>query len=133
MVVVRGKGRQSEPTRAVFWLESCTALLDHLTLIRFSDSLSDSVALCRQAVHDHPRMFSAARDDAAVWTPTFKFHSSCAHSPRQGIASRHEIAITSIDEGGVAGSVRIIVLGPSGPSPLVSAVVNMPLSELRDW
>ncbi|CAN0051092.1 unnamed protein product, partial [Hapterophycus canaliculatus] len=50
-----------------------------------------------------------------------------------GIASRHEIAITSIDQGGVAGSVRIIVLAPSGPLPLVSAVVNMPLSELRDW
>lgn len=51
----------------------------------------------------------------------------------QGVASRHEMAITSIDRGGAAGSVRILVLGRSGPSPLVSAVVNMPLSELTDW
>ena len=51
----------------------------------------------------------------------------------QGVASRHEITITSIDPGGAGGSVRILVLGPSGPSPLVSAVVNMPLSELTDW
>lgn len=51
----------------------------------------------------------------------------------QGVASSHEIAITSIDPGGTAGSARILVLGPSGPSPLVSAVVNMPLSELTDW
>eukprot|EP00752_Nemacystus_decipiens_P018752 g16813.t1 len=50
-----------------------------------------------------------------------------------GVASRHEVAITSIDPGGAAGSVRILVLGPSGPSPLVSAVVSMPLSELTDW
>ncbi|CAM9926261.1 unnamed protein product [Ectocarpus sp. 6 AP-2014] len=49
-----------------------------------------------------------------------------------GVSSRHEIAITNIDEGGAAGSVRILVLSPSGPSPLVSAVVNMPLSELID-
>ncbi|CAN0380487.1 unnamed protein product [Pylaiella littoralis] len=50
-----------------------------------------------------------------------------------GVASRHEVSITSIDQGGAAGSVRILVLSPSGPKPLVSAVVSMPLSELADW
>ncbi|CAM9579181.1 unnamed protein product, partial [Laminaria digitata] len=50
-----------------------------------------------------------------------------------GVVSRHVVAITSIDEGGAAGPVRILVLGPSGPVPLVSAVVTMPLSELVDW
>jgi len=51
----------------------------------------------------------------------------------QGVPSRHQMAITSVDEGGAAGSVRILVLGPSGPAPLVSAIVNMPLSELTEW
>eukprot|EP00903_Cladosiphon_okamuranus_P005978 g5900.t1 len=50
-----------------------------------------------------------------------------------GVASLHEIGIASIDPGGAAGSVRILVLAPSGPLPLVSAVVNMPISELTDW
>ncbi|CAM9680067.1 unnamed protein product [Ascophyllum nodosum] len=50
-----------------------------------------------------------------------------------GVASRHEVGITSIDEGGAAGSVRILVLGPSEQTPLVSVVVTMPLSELMDF
>lgn len=56
----------------------------------------------------------------------------CLPSLSQGITSRHEVIVTCVDAGGVAGAVRIVVLGATGPAPLVSAVVNMPLSELME-
>lgn len=95
------------------------------------DSLSGREVVSRR--QQNPSVSFFMENNTYIMTHDVDVCLSSSPTNLQGVPSRHEMPITSIDEGGAAGSVRILVLGPSGPAPLVSAIVNMPLSERTDW
>ena len=47
-----------------------------------------------------------------------------------GLSYEQEVEVLNIDEGGGAEPIRVFVCHPQTSSPIVSAVINMPLSEL---